>query len=455
MSFESLNLHPKFAGFFKEQNLSKPTEVQRKTIPLLLSRKSVVVVSETGSGKTLSYTLPLFHLLKLDEEKYGDSTLKGTPRALVLAPTRELANQIYLVMKSVSHHVKLRVRLLSGGDSHAKTKSLAHSTFDILIATPARVKSAIKNKELSLGHLRHFVMDEADNLFEMGFKRDIESMLLDCDLTTLQLTFCTATMPLAFDQFLTERFPGKKLERIAFADSHRPQVRIDTYNVRVEPAEKNHVVRMFLEKEAKGRGIIFTNQKNQAEEVFKFLKEKLPAVKMKVLHGDMDAAAREEALSSFVAKKAQVLVATDVAARGIDIVDLAWVVNYGLPKTAIYYLHRCGRVGRGGKTGVVYNLVASHDSRMIQEINQAIQSQTHLPLDVIPDAKLNQQARDKAKARAQQKIQKKIEQVASRDRRARETDALNKKPTSSRRSPRVNKGAAKRGMAKNDRHHRR
>jgi superfamily II DNA/RNA helicase len=423
MSFESLGLHEAFAGFFKEQNLKKPTDVQRQTIPHLIGRKSVVVVSETGSGKTLAYTLPLFHALKVEEVKHGPTTLKGTPRAIVLAPTRELAQQIYLVMKSVSHHVKLRVRLLTGGDSHAKTKSLAHSTFDILIATPSRVKSAMKNKELSLGHVRLFIMDEADNLFEMGFKRDIEGMLDEADLSMLQLGFFTATLPPVFDTFLTDRFPGKKLERVMFKDSHRPQVRIDTYNVRVEPAEKNHVVRMFLEKEAKGRGIIFTNQKNQAEDVHKFLREKLPNLKVKILHGDMDAAAREEALTSFVAKKAQVLVATDVAARGIDIEDLAWVVNYGLPKTAIYYLHRCGRVGRGGKSGVVYNLVAGFDSKMIGEINQAIQGQAHLPLQLIPDAKLNQEARDKAKARAQERVKKKVEQVQGRDRRARATDA--------------------------------
>ena len=427
MSFDTLALHPSFQGFFSEQGLKKPTDVQRQSVPLMLNRKSVVVVSETGSGKTLAYTLPLFHALKLDEEKHGANTHQGTPRALVLAPTRELATQIFQVMKSVSHHVKLRVRLLTGGDSHARTKSMAHSTFDILVATPSRVKSAMKNKELSLGHLRHFVLDEADNLFEMGFKRDIEGMLEDADLTLLQLGFFTATLPPAFDAFLLERFPGKKLERVTFQESHRPQVRIDTYNVRVEPEEKNHVVRMFLEKEAKGRGIIFTNQKNQAEEVMKFLKQKLPSLKLKLLHGDMPAGEREEALASFVAKKAQVLVATDVAARGIDIEDLAWVVNYGLPKTAIYYLHRCGRVGRGGKSGVVYNLVASHDGRMIAEINQAIQSQTHLPLQPIPDAKLNQQARDKAKARAQERVKKKLDEVASRDKRARPTDALKKR----------------------------
>jgi superfamily II DNA/RNA helicase len=422
MSFKSLELHKGFDSFLSESVLKKPTPVQAKTIPLMIGRQSVIAVSETGSGKTLAYTIPLFHLLKLEEEKHEATTLKGTPRAMVLAPTRELAEQIYKVMKSVSHHVKLRVRLLTGGDSHAKTKSLGHSVFDILIATPSRVKSAIRNKELSLGHLRLMVLDEADNLFEMGFKKDIEGFLDVADMQALQLGFFTATMPKVFDEFLTQKFVGKKITRVTFEGSHRPQITIDTYNVRVEPVEKNPVVKMFLEKEAKGRGIIFVNQKNQAKEVFDFLKQKMPSLKMRMLHGDMESDERSEALHDFIAKKAQVLVATDVAARGIDIEDLAWVVNYGLPKTAIYYLHRCGRVGRGGRAGIVYNLVASHDGKMITEINQAIQSQTHLPLQMIPDAKLNQEARDKAKARAQAKVAKKEAQVVERDRRARKSD---------------------------------
>lgn len=391
MSFNTLGLLQSFDAFFKEQGFKDPTTVQRKVVPALLSRKSVVVVSETGSGKTLAYVLPLMHQLKVEEQTHGPTTLKSTPRAIILAPTRELATQIYDVMKSVSHHVKLRVRLLTGGDSHAKTKSLGHSVYDVLVATPSRVKSAMKNKELSLGHVRTFVLDEADNLFEMGFKKDIEMMLEEADLSAMQLGFFTATLPPAFDEFLVTRFAGKKIERLQLEGTHRPQAAIQTYNVRVEVAEKNHVVRMFLEKEAKGRGIIFTNQRNQAEDVFKFLGEKMPTLKARLLHGDMAAEDRESAITAFQNKKCQVLVATDVAARGIDIEDLLWVVNYGLPKTAIYYLHRCGRVGRGGRTGVVYNLVAPHDSKMIDAINEAIRGQSHLQLTSIPAEKIKKQ----------------------------------------------------------------
>lgn len=416
MSFNTLALLPAFDAFYKEQGYKEPTAVQRKVVPALLARKSVVVVSETGSGKTLSYVLPLMHMLKAEELAHGGTALKSTPRAIILAPTRELAGQIYDVMKSVSHHVKLRVRLLTGGDSHAKTKSLGHSVYDILVATPSRVKSAMKHKELSLGHVRTFILDEADNLFEMGFKKDIELMLEAADLSAMQMGFFTATLPPAFDEFMTTRFEGKKIERVHFDASHRPQSLIQTYNVRVDIEEKDRVVRMFLEKEAKGRGIIFTNQRNQAEDLFKLMKTKMPLLKMRLLHGDMDIEEREDAINAFQNKKCQVLVATDVAARGIDIDDLMWVLNYGLPKTAIYYLHRCGRVGRGGKPGVVYNLVAPHDSKMIEAINEAIRGQSHLQLEGIPAEKVKRQmAPGQAKKPQVRKPQEMKREVRSTD----------------------------------------
>ncbi len=439
MSFGQLGLGPAFEGYFSEHNLKTPTPVQRKVIPLVLQRKSVLVVAETGGGKTLAFVLPMIQRLRDEEAAGGAVTLRSTPRALILAPTRELASQIYTVLKDVSHHAKLRVRLLTGGDSHAKTKSLAHSTYDILVATPSRVKSAVRNKELSLGHVKTLIIDEADNLFEMGFKRDIEKMLEDLDLGGLQLGFYTATLPPVFEEFMLTRFADKKIERVLLEGAHRPQARIETYNVRVEPAEKNPVVRMFIEKEAKGRGIIFTNQKNQAEEIFKYLKEKLPALKTRLLHGDMESDAREAALADFHAKKAQVLVATDVAARGIDIPDLLWIVNYGLPKSAIYYLHRCGRVGRGAKSGVVYNLVASHDGKMIEEINTAIRGQAQLQLEPIPEDKPRREVAAKKPA-VEKPVERKTEvrRTAQGDQRRASrgaSDAPAKRPV--RRSPRI------------------
>jgi superfamily II DNA/RNA helicase len=393
MAFINTPLHSGLESFFKEQGLKTATAIQRKVIPEILDRKSIIVLSETGSGKTLSYALPICSKLKTKEDEGIKNNMKGAPYAMIVAPTRELATQIYGVFKSISHHTKLRVRDLTGGDTNAKMKSVASGSYEILIATPSRIKSALRHKELNLNQLQYVIFDEADQLFDMGFKKDLDTIIEYFDMNMTQFGFITATLPSEVEQFIIDRFPMIKFERISAGESsHAPQSRIETYNVTVAPTEKNMVVKMFMEKQAHGRGIIFTNQKNQAEELFKYLTDKMPKLKVKLLHGDLEIKERESAIRQFVEGKAQVLVATDIAARGIDIKDLVWVVNYGLPKTAIYYLHRCGRVARGGKKGIVYNLVASHDSKMIAQINEAIANQRHLNLDVIPEEKLKAQS---------------------------------------------------------------
>lgn len=382
------DLHPTLNGFFEEQGLKTATLIQKRVIPEILDRKSLVVLSETGSGKTLAYALPIASRIKEREERVGRNEVKGAPYALIVAPTRELASQIYGVFKSISHHCKFRVRDLTGGDTHAKMKSVASGSYEVLIATPSRVKSALQKKELQLGQLQYVIFDEADQLFDMGFKRDLDFMIEYFDMNAVQFGFITATLPADVENYIMEKFAEVKFTRIASEASHATQSKIETYNVKVTPEEKAMVVRMFLEKQAKGRGIIFTNQQNQAEDLYKYLAEKMPKLKARLLHGNLEIKERESAIRAFVEKKAQILVATDIAARGIDIPDLEWVVNFGLPKTGIYYLHRCGRVARGGRKGIVYNLVAHHDAKMIAMINQAIQTQQHLNLDVIPEDKM-------------------------------------------------------------------
>ncbi len=398
MAFLPNDLHPGLEAYFKEHGLKTPTLIQKRVIPEILNRKSVIVLSETGSGKTLSYVLPIASRLKEIEDKGRKNELRGAPYALIVAPTRELASQIHGVFKGVSHHLKLRVRDLTGGDTHAKMKSVASGSYEVLIATPSRIKSAIKKKELNLGQLKYVVFDEADQLFDMGFKKDLDFMIEYFDMNMTQFSFITATLPTEVEEYIVEKFVDIDFVKLAADGSHAPQSRIETYNVKVAPAEKDMVVRMFLEKQAQGRGIIFTNQRNQAEDLFKYLSEKMPKLRLKLLHGDLEKKDREAAIKAFIDKKAQVLVATDVAARGIDIQDLVWVLNYGLPKTAIYYLHRCGRVARGGNKGIVYNLVAGHDSKMIAQINEAIKNQKHLNLDSIPEEKM----------KAEKKVVKKV-----------------------------------------------
>ena len=183
--------------------------------------------------------------------------------------------------------------------------------------------------------------------------------------------------------FLEEKFRKKKLSVVEVGAVHMAQQRIQTFNLNVKPEEKLHALEAFIKKTAQGRGIVFVNQKNQVEEVNAFLAERLPKLKYRILHGDLPEKERIQSIRSFMQKKSHILVASDVAARGMDIKDLDWVLNFGLPKSAIYYLHRCGRTGRAGREGKVFNFVTSYDSKIISQINQSIREQSHMDIGTI------------------------------------------------------------------------
>ncbi len=379
--FEKLGIDEDFNAFYSELGIDKPTEIQRKAIPKILSRKSLVCLSQTGTGKTLAYALPISELIKCIEDEEGLSRRKSKPYAIIVAPTKELAVQIQGVFKQISHHVKLRVRTLVGAPK--ASAALKNQSYEILIATPSKLSRAVRKGEVGVDQLKYLVFDEADQLFEMGFKKDIEGFMGFVDYSDTDCHFFSATMSKEIDDFIEEKFKKKKLERIILGSAHRVQQKIETFNIFVGVNEKEQMLKLFLEKTAKGRGIVFINQKNQVEEVDNFLKEKMPKLKYRVLHGGLSQKDRLANHKAFVEKKAQVLIASDVAARGIDIQDVAWVFNFGLPKTAIYYLHRCGRTGRAGRNGAVYNLVTKFDTRIIASINKAIKEQSTLDIETI------------------------------------------------------------------------
>jgi superfamily II DNA/RNA helicase len=384
MSFQKLGLSEGFSTYYKEKGLKVPTEVQQKVIPQILERKSVLVLAQTGTGKTLSYALPLVQMLKeLEERSGGPITTGGTPRVLVIVPTKELASQIYDVFKEISHHQKFRVRMIAGGQSSERMRSVARQSFEVLIATPNRVVSALKRKEISLSQVRATVFDEADQIFDLGFKKDLTEILDMIDFSMSSVQFLTATLPADVELFLDEKFVSKKLTKIFFQTQHRVQTNLETFNIFVNPEEKLKMLGMFLDKTAEGRGIVFANQKNQVIDIVKFLKEKMPKLRFVEIHGDLSATQRAKNLKDYREGKMQVLISSDITARGIDIVDLAWVFNFGMPKTAIYYLHRCGRTARGGRRGRIYNLVTPRDGKFITAINEAIRSQSTLQLDLI------------------------------------------------------------------------
>ncbi len=404
--FEKLGIDEDFNPYYVEQGVKRPNEVQTKVIPKIMEDKSIICLAQTGSGKTLSYALPISEKIKLHEDENGLQEEAGRPFAVVVVPTKELANQIRGVFKGLSHHVGLRVRAMLGG-TKGKSATLKDQSYEILIATPNRLAKALKNKEVTFDNLKWLVFDEADQLFDMGFKKDIEGMTRFVEYDDTAISFFSATLPVEVEEFIKGQFKKKNLELVSFKEGHKVQQKVETYNVFLSPKEKPNMLKEFLSKTAAGRGIVFANQKNQVEDIQKYIEQELPKLKYRVLHGDLPQQERAASHKAFVDGKAQVLIATDIAARGIDIKDLAWVLNFGLPKTAVYYLHRCGRVGRGGKRGVVYNFVTNFDAKLIGHINDAIKNQSQLDLEFIAKDIKSQRSRPKPKANAKQKQKKK------------------------------------------------
>lgn len=383
MNFEELGIDEDFNEFIKEQGIKAANDVQKKVIPQIINGKSTICLAQTGTGKTLAFALPVSELIKRTEDEHGPQQSKSTPIAVIIAPTKELSVQIHSVFKNISHHVKLRVRNLVGGQRNRATKNLAEQTYEILISTPNKLLQSIKKKEISFVNLKYLVFDEADTLFDMGFKKDIEGIVKYVEYDQTDIHFFSATLPDSVKEYLLEKFAKKKLTQIGIKGSHTVQKKIETYNIFASVKEKMSITHAFLEKTAKGRGIVFANQKNQVDQIAEYIDQHFKGLKYKKLHGDLEQKERIANHKSFVDGKSQVLIATDVAARGIDIKDLKWIFNWNLPRNAEFYLHRCGRVARAGKSGVVYNIVTGYDSKMIGFINTAIKDQSNFDLDLI------------------------------------------------------------------------
>lgn len=409
--FEEMGIDEDFNPFYVEKGFKAPTGVQLKVIPKIMNNTSLVCVAQTGSGKTLAYALPISELVKRLEDEEGLSQGKSRPKAIIVLPTKELAMQIQDIFKQLSHHAKLRVRTLVG---KSKT-SIKTQCYEILITTPAKLSRAVKAKDVHFSDLKYLVFDEADQLFDMGFKKDIEGIIYHVDYDSTDIHFFSATMPLEVEDYLNHKFKKKELEKVLLSSAHKMQQKIETFNIFLAPHEKKRMLKLFLTKTVSGRGIIFINQKNQVEEVDTFLKEEMPKLRYKVLHGGLMERERLAAHKAFVNKKAQVLVCTDVAARGIDIDDVEWILNFGLPKTPIYYLHRCGRTARAGRSGSVYNMVTHFDAKTIEMINETIKSQSTFDMKLI-DKEFQEVRKKKAPSKKKPKTKTKRVKVTKRTR---------------------------------------
>ncbi|MTI45655.1 DEAD/DEAH box helicase [Roseibium hamelinense] len=376
MSFNSLGLSEKVLSAVEAAGYTEPTAIQSGAIPQVLERRDVLGIAQTGTGKTASFTLPMLTLLEKGRAR------ARMPRTLILEPTRELAAQVEENFEKYGTNHKLNVALLIGGVSFAEQDKKLDRGTDVLIATPGRLLDHFERGKLLLQGVEILVIDEADRMLDMGFIPDIERI---CKLIpfTRQTLFFSATMPPEI-QRLTETFLQNPA-RIEVAKTSSTAVNVSQRLKASENVdyEKRAALRELLEEaEDLQNAIVFCNRKRDISTLFRSLEKH--GYNVGCLHGDMDQRTRMLMLDNFRKGNIKLLVASDVAARGLDIPEVSHVFNYDVPSHAEDYVHRIGRTGRAGRSGAAYTLVTGDDQKYLKAIEELISIEiewTGAPID--------------------------------------------------------------------------
>ena len=364
MHFTEFALNKPILKAIFEKNYDTPTDVQKETIPLILAKKDVVVSAQTGTGKTAAFALPILQLLFHQQD--ASSNVKHI-RALVISPTRELAVQIEEEFKDYGKYTHLKSTCVFGGTSIEAQKNILRKGVDILIATPGRLLDLRKQEVINFDKVEVLVLDEADLMLDMGFIDDVQKIERMCP-ETKQTLMISATMPAKVVQLartiLTEP------ERVEITPSVAAAKSVNQLLYYVPKPDKIELCLQLLRKEIEGNILIFRRTKNGVEKLEQTLLKN--NFKAESLHGDKTQSARQKALNSFKNGEVNILIATDVASRGIDIEDLDAVINFDLPNIPETYIHRIGRTGRAGKTGTSHSFCAADEKSYVTSIQKLI-----------------------------------------------------------------------------------
>jgi superfamily II DNA/RNA helicase len=358
---------------------TKPTDIQAQAIPHVLQKKDIIGIAQTGTGKTASFVLPMLTLLESGRAR------ARMPRTLILEPTRELAAQVHENFEKYGKNHRLSVALLIGGVSFDEQNKKLDRGADVLIATPGRMLDQFERGRILLSGVDILVIDEADRMLDMGFIPDIERI---CGLlpTRRQTLFFSATMPPEIER-LTKRFLRDPI-KIEVARQNSTAETIDQKLVRVSntPDQKRAALRQIIRSEAQLKNaIIFCNRKRDVATLARSLQRH--GFSAGGLHGDMDQKSRMETLDAFKTDRLALLVASDVAARGLDIPAVSHVFNFDVPTHAEDYIHRIGRTGRAGRSGISITLATPSDGKYIDAITRLIQRDIpQMPLDAVAGA---------------------------------------------------------------------
>lgn len=361
MTFKELNIIEPILKAIEEKGYNMPTPIQEKAIPVALAGKDVLGCAQTGTGKTASFAIPIIQLLQNSKE---DAKRKGI-KALILTPTRELALQISECIDDYAKYTRVRHGVMFGGVKQGSQVNMLQRGIDILVATPGRLLDLMSQGYVHLDQVKYFVLDEADRMLDMGFIHDIKRIVpkLPKEKQTL---FFSATMPAAIVS-LTKTLLRTPV-RIDITPESPTVEAIEQFVYYVEKAEKGHLLISLLQQAKNQSVLVFSRTKHSADRIVRVLTK--AGIGSQAIHGDKSQAARQLALGNFKSGKTRVMVATDIAARGIDINELPLVINYDLPDVPETYVHRIGRTGRAGNTGKALTFCSREEVQLVNNIQR-------------------------------------------------------------------------------------
>jgi len=392
MSFEKLGVFKPLLRAIEDLGYTKPTPIQTRAIPLVLQKKDLFATAQTGTGKTAAFALPILQRLKKTEPSSG-------VRAVILSPTRELSIQIYEDIQNYAKYMDIQTTILVGGKDIDKQRRKLRRGTDIIIATPGRLMEHML-QGLYMDDVEFFVLDEADRMLDMGFSKDIREIhpLLPKKHQTLLFSATFSDKVRKLSKLV--------LRKPAFIETAKKNTTVDTINqiaYLVDATRKAELLAYLIGSRNFEQVLVFTRTKASADELF----EELPkdGLKCGVIHGDKTKANRLKTLKQFKEKKLRVLIATDIASRGLDIEHLPYVINYELPSIPEDYVHRVGRTGRAGREGEAISLLDVYEKYEIRDIEKLIGQK--IPKDVVegfePDPNIRRKDVDEVKLKSEHK----------------------------------------------------
>ncbi|MES2275075.1 MAG: DEAD/DEAH box helicase [Bacteroidota bacterium] len=364
MSFQDLNLIEPILKALKTEGYTTPTPIQSKSIPIILKQRDLLGCAQTGTGKTAAFAIPIIQLLYQDKQQHKE---QKTIKTLILTPTRELAIQIDESFAAYGRHAGLKHLVIFGGVSQNPQTEALKRGVDILVATPGRLLDLMNQGFIRLDHLKILVLDEADRMLDMGFVHDVKKIIAKVPKQR-QTLFFSATMPSEIQQLAdTILYKPEKVE-VAPVSSTADTIQQALYYVGKE--DKRALLQHILKDKTIATALVFTRTKHGADKVVKDLSR--AGITAEAIHGNKSQNARQRALTNFKARTTRVLVATDIAARGIDIDDLTHVINYEIPNIPETYVHRIGRTGRAGASGIALSFCDEEEKEFLKDIHKLI-----------------------------------------------------------------------------------